>query len=82
MKAATLIAKAEHAVKSPIWPLHTWSPLAYAEAPTAGAVELSALLAKLGSYGLLRFAVGLAPLALPTMRPDYPRRRLPPPDRA
>ena len=57
------------AVKSPIWPLHTWSPLAYAEAPTAGAVELSALLAKLGSYGLLRFAVGLAPLALPTMRP-------------
>jgi NADH-quinone oxidoreductase subunit M len=57
------------AVKSPIWPLHTWSPLTYAEAPTAGAVELSALLAKLGSYGLLRFAVGLAPLALPTMRP-------------
>ena len=57
------------AVKSPIWPLHTWSPLTYAEAPTAGSIELSALLAKLGSYGLLRFAVGLAPLALPTMRP-------------
>ena len=57
------------AVKSPIWPLHTWSPLTYAEAPTAGSIELSALLAKLGSYGLLRFAVGLFPLALPTMRP-------------
>jgi NADH-quinone oxidoreductase subunit M len=57
------------AVKSPIWPLHTWSPLAYAEAPTAGAIELSALLAKLGSYGLLRFAVGLLPLALSSMRP-------------
>ncbi len=57
------------AVKSPIWPLHTWSPLTYAEAPTAGSIELSALLAKLGSYGLLRFAVGLLPLALPTMRP-------------
>src|SRR5208282_3273266 len=41
----------------------------YAEAPTAGSIELSALLAKLGSYGLLRFAVGLFPLALPTMRP-------------
>ena len=57
------------AVKSPIWPLHTWSPITYAEAPTAGSVELSALLAKLGSYGLLRFAVGLFPLALVTMRP-------------
>ena len=57
------------AVKSPIWPLHTWSPITYAEAPTAGSIELSALLAKLGSYGLLRFAVGLFPLALPDMRP-------------
>ncbi len=57
------------AVKSPIWPLHTWSPLAYAEAPTAGSIELSGLLAKLGSYGLLRFAVGLFPLALASMRP-------------
>jgi NADH-quinone oxidoreductase subunit M len=56
------------AVKSPIWPLHTWSPLAYAEAPTGTSVQLSALLAKLGSYGLLRFAVGLAPLALPHVR--------------
>ena len=48
---------------------HTWSPLTYAEAPTGGSIELSALLAKLGSYGLLRFAVGLFPLALVTMRP-------------
>ncbi len=46
------------AVKSPIWPLHTWSPITYAEAPTGGSIQLSALLAKLGSYGLLRFAVG------------------------
>jgi len=57
------------AVKAPIWPLHTWSPITYAEAPTAGSIEFSALLAKLGTYGLLRFAVGLFPLALPTMRP-------------
>ncbi|MGH9019916.1 MAG: complex I subunit 4 family protein [Acidimicrobiales bacterium] len=57
------------AVKSPIFPFHTWSPLAYAEAPTAGSMELSALLAKLGSYGLLRFAVGLLPLAMGTVRP-------------
>ena len=57
------------AVKSPIWPLHTWSPITYAEAPTAGSIEMSALLAKLGTYGLLRFAVGLFPLALVSMRP-------------
>ncbi len=57
------------AVKAPIWPFHTWSPLTYAEAPTAGSIELSALLAKLGSYGLLRFAVGLFPLALADVRP-------------
>ena len=57
------------AVKAPIWPLHTWSPLTYAEAPTAGSIEMSALLAKLGTYGLLRFAVGLFPLALVSMRP-------------
>ncbi|NNN00622.1 MAG: NADH-quinone oxidoreductase subunit M [Acidimicrobiaceae bacterium] len=57
------------AVKAPIWPLHTWSPITYAEAPTAGSIEFSALLAKLGTYGLLRFAVGLFPLALSSMRP-------------
>jgi NADH-quinone oxidoreductase subunit M len=56
-------------VKAPIWPLHTWSPLAYAEAPIAGTIELSAILAKLGTYGLLRFAVGLLPLALADVRP-------------
>jgi NADH-quinone oxidoreductase subunit M len=59
------------AVKSPIWPLHTWSPVTYAEAPTGGSIQLSAVLAKLGSYGLLRFAVGLFPLALVTMRPLF-----------
>src|SRR6202167_5265483 len=41
------------AVKSPTWPFHTWSPITYAEAPTAGSIEMSALLAKLGTYGLL-----------------------------
>ena len=57
------------AVKSPIWPLHTWSPSTYAEAPAAAGIVLAALLSKLGSYGLLRFAVGLLPSALSTVRP-------------
>jgi NADH-quinone oxidoreductase subunit M len=57
------------AVKSPIWPLHTWSPLAYAEAPIGGSMVLSALLAKLGTYGLLRFGVLLLPGALHTVQP-------------
>jgi len=57
------------AVKAPIWPFHTWSPSTYAEAPTAAGIELSALLSKLGSYGLLRFAVGLLPGAQHDARP-------------
>lgn len=57
------------AVKAPLWPFHTWSPLTYAEAPTAASMDLSAVLAKLGSYGMLRFAVGLFPTALPSVRP-------------
>lgn len=56
-------------IKSPIFPLHTWSPLAYSEAPIAGSMVLSALLAKLGTYGLLRFAVGLLPQSLDNVRP-------------
>ena len=39
---------AAFAVKAPIFPFHTWSPDAYAEAPTAGAVLLAAVMAKLG----------------------------------
>ena len=57
------------AVKAPIWPLHTWSPLAYEQAPVAAGVEMSALLSKLGTYGLLRFAVALLPAAQSTVRP-------------
>lgn len=56
-------------VKAPLVPVHTWSPLAYAEAPTGGSMVLSALLAKLGTYGLLRFAVLLLPMALSDVQP-------------
>jgi len=49
------------AVKVPLFPLHTWLPDAHVEAPTAGSVVLAGVLLKMGTYGLLRFNVGLFP---------------------
>jgi NADH-quinone oxidoreductase subunit M len=57
------------AVKAPIFPFHTWSPDAYAEAPTSGAVLLAAVMAKLGTYGIIRFDLNLFPQATRTLAP-------------
>ncbi len=51
------------AVKTPMWPAHTWLPDAHVEAPTAGSVLLAAILLKMAGYGFLRFSVGLFPIA-------------------
>jgi NADH-quinone oxidoreductase subunit M len=51
------------AVKVPLFPLHTWLPDAHTEAPTAGSVLLAGVLLKLGTYGLIRFNLGLFPQA-------------------
>ncbi len=51
------------AVKTPMWPVHTWLPDAHVEAPTAGSVLLAAILLKMAGYGFIRFSLGLFPLA-------------------
>src|SRR6202521_2681102 len=49
------------AVKVPLFPFHTWLPDAHVEAPTAGTVLLAGVLLKMGTYGMLRFNLGLFP---------------------
>jgi NADH-quinone oxidoreductase subunit M len=50
-------------IKVPLFPLHTWLPDAHVQAPTAGSVILAGVLLKLGTYGLIRFNLGLFPQA-------------------
>jgi len=49
------------AIKVPLFPFHTWLPDAHTEAPTAGSVILAGVLLKIGTYGLMRFAIPLFP---------------------
>ena len=49
------------AIKVPIFPFHTWLPLAHVEAPTAISVILAGVLLKMGTYGLLRISYPLLP---------------------
>src|SRR5262245_38684035 len=51
------------AIKVPLFPFHTWLPDAHVEAPTAGSVILAGVLLKMGTYGLVRFAFPLFPVA-------------------
>jgi NADH-quinone oxidoreductase subunit M len=51
------------AVKTPMWPVHTWLPDAHVEAPTAGSVILAGILLKFGGYGFLRFSLPMFPEA-------------------
>jgi NADH-quinone oxidoreductase subunit M len=57
------------AVKVPLFPVHTWLPLAHTEAPTAGSVILAGVLLKLGTYALLRFAIPMTPDAIVAFAP-------------
>ncbi len=51
------------AVKTPMWPFHTWLPYAHVEAPTAGSVILAGVLLKMGGYGFIRLSVQMLPEA-------------------
>src|ERR1700730_10954219 len=51
------------AVKTPMWPVHTWLPDAHVEAPTAGSVLLAGVLLKMGGYGFLRVSLPMFPEA-------------------
>ncbi|CAN5622172.1 NADH-quinone oxidoreductase subunit M [soil metagenome] len=56
-----LLLFAGFAIKVPLFPFHTWLPLAHVEAPTAGSVLLAGVLLKVGGYGFLRFNLAMAP---------------------
>ncbi|GAB6164744.1 NADH-quinone oxidoreductase subunit M [Thermostilla marina] len=57
------------AVKVPLFPLHTWLPLAHVEAPTAGSVLLAGVLLKVGGYGFVRFSMPMLPDAVTMCAP-------------
>ena len=57
------------AIKVPLFPLHTWLPLAHVQAPTAGSVILAGILLKIGTYGFARFSIPMLPEATATCVP-------------
>lgn len=59
------------AIKVPMFPFHTWLPDAHVEAPTTGSVILAGVLLKMGTYGLLRFAIPMFPNAATAMGPVF-----------
>jgi len=56
-------------IKIPLFPFHTWLPDAHVEASTPISVLLAGVLLKLGTYGLLRFGLGLLPEAWTVLSP-------------
>lgn len=59
------------AIKVPMFPFHTWLPAAHVEAPAAGSVILASVLLKMGTYGFLRFCLGLTPAATVQLAPYF-----------
>ena len=57
------------AIKVPLFPFHTWLPLAHVEAPTAGSILLAGVMLKVGSYGFLRFNMAMTPIGAQALYP-------------
>ncbi len=57
------------AVKTPMWPLHTWLPSAHTAAPTVGSVLLAGVLLKMGAYGFIRIALPVLPAGAHAVAP-------------
>lgn len=57
------------AVKTPMWPLHSWLPDAHTAAPTVGSVLLAGVLLKMGTYGFVRIVLPIAPDGMQTFAP-------------
>ena len=64
-----LLLFAGFAIKVPMFPFHTWLPLAHVEAPMAGSIILAGVMLKVGGYGLLRFNLGMTPLGAQILFP-------------
>ncbi|MFD3520871.1 NuoM family protein [Streptomyces sp. NPDC058653] len=57
------------AVKTPMWPLHSWLPDAHTAAPTVGSVLLAGVMLKMGTYGFVRIVLPVAPDGMRTFAP-------------
>ncbi|MFC8916699.1 NADH-quinone oxidoreductase subunit M [Streptomyces sp. NPDC047821] len=57
------------AVKTPMWPLHSWLPDAHTAAPTVGSVLLAGVLLKMGTYGFVRIALPITPDGMHILAP-------------
>ncbi len=64
-----LLLFAGFAIKVPLFPFHTWLPLAHVEAPTAGSILLAGVMLKVGSYGFLRFNMAMTPIGSQALAP-------------
>jgi NADH-quinone oxidoreductase subunit M len=57
------------AVKSPLFPFHSWLPLAYGEASPSGTALMAGVLSKMGAFGFIKLALPLCPDVAPMMAP-------------
>jgi NADH-quinone oxidoreductase subunit M len=57
------------AIKAPLWPLHRWLPDAAVESTPATAVLITAVMDKVGTFGMLRYCLQLFPDASTYFRP-------------